>query len=240
MSSALKIGWLRDSNGEKFAPKTLTSQVQTSDGKSIEDLIEESAIQEIYVGDGEMPEDATIQILLDGSDEEQSLKDELKDYISDTISDFNLSDDIVYAEADSFEDIHNIVLKPIKSAYEYAKDGGYTGTEEDFYAELANYASLKDKIDEHDKNSNAHQDIRKSIEEISVPVTSINGKIGDVKLTASDVGAASNESLETVRTLANEAKELAEIKDVSYTYGTTDLVAGVSELASGKLYFVYE
>ena len=33
---------------------------------------------EIYVGNGEMPETATIQILLDGSDEEQTLKDELK------------------------------------------------------------------------------------------------------------------------------------------------------------------
>ena len=36
---------------------------------------------EIYVGDGEMPEDATIQIIMDGSDEEEKLKDELKEYI---------------------------------------------------------------------------------------------------------------------------------------------------------------
>lgn len=36
---------------------------------------------EVYVGDGDMPETATIQILMDGSDEEQALKDELKEYI---------------------------------------------------------------------------------------------------------------------------------------------------------------
>ena len=50
------------------------------------DLINDSGYitsvpDEIYVGNDEMPESATIQILLDGSDEEQSLKDELKEYI---------------------------------------------------------------------------------------------------------------------------------------------------------------
>lgn len=40
-----------------------------------------SVPDEIYVGNGEMPETATIQILMDGSDEEQALMDELKEYI---------------------------------------------------------------------------------------------------------------------------------------------------------------
>lgn len=39
------------------------------------------APDEIYVGNGTMPESATIQILMDGSDEEGALKDELKEYI---------------------------------------------------------------------------------------------------------------------------------------------------------------
>jgi len=47
----------------------------------IKTLINTDAPDEIYVGDGEMPSDATIQIIMDGSDEEQALKDELKDYI---------------------------------------------------------------------------------------------------------------------------------------------------------------
>ena len=60
MSSTVKIGWLKDSNGEKFAPKTLVSQVQTKDGKSMEDWLDEATVKEIYVGDGNMPEDATV------------------------------------------------------------------------------------------------------------------------------------------------------------------------------------
>ena len=40
MSTTVKTGWLKDSNGEKFAPKTLTSQVQTSDGTLLEDKIQ--------------------------------------------------------------------------------------------------------------------------------------------------------------------------------------------------------
>ena len=44
---------------------------------------------EIYVGDGEMPEDATIQIIMDGVDEEQALKDELMEYIDTELENSN-------------------------------------------------------------------------------------------------------------------------------------------------------
>lgn len=40
MSTTVKTGWLKDNNGEKFAPKTLSSQVQTSDGTLLEDKIQ--------------------------------------------------------------------------------------------------------------------------------------------------------------------------------------------------------
>ena len=39
MADTVKIGWLHDKNGDKFAPKTLTSQVQTSDGVLLEDKL---------------------------------------------------------------------------------------------------------------------------------------------------------------------------------------------------------
>lgn len=39
MPTTVKTGWLQDKNGDKFAPKTLTSQVQTNDGTLIEDKI---------------------------------------------------------------------------------------------------------------------------------------------------------------------------------------------------------
>ena len=40
MSTTIKTGWLKDNNGEKFAPKTLASQVQMSDGTLFEDKIQ--------------------------------------------------------------------------------------------------------------------------------------------------------------------------------------------------------
>lgn len=40
MSTTVKTGWLKDKEGNKFAPKTLTSQVQTSDGTLLEDKIQ--------------------------------------------------------------------------------------------------------------------------------------------------------------------------------------------------------
>lgn len=40
MPTTVKTGWLKDKNGDKFAPKTLASQVQTSDGTLIEDKIQ--------------------------------------------------------------------------------------------------------------------------------------------------------------------------------------------------------
>lgn len=40
MSTTVKIGWLKDEEGNKFAPKTLTSQIQTSDGVLLEDKIQ--------------------------------------------------------------------------------------------------------------------------------------------------------------------------------------------------------
>lgn len=39
MSTTVKTGWLKDKNGDKFSPRTLTSQVQTSDGTPLEDKI---------------------------------------------------------------------------------------------------------------------------------------------------------------------------------------------------------
>ena len=47
MSTTVKTGWLNDSNGDKFAPKTLISQVQTSDGILIEEKMKADLDKEI-------------------------------------------------------------------------------------------------------------------------------------------------------------------------------------------------
>lgn len=81
------------------------------------------APEEIYIGNGDMPETATIQILMDGESEEQALKDELKDYI-----DVELQIAKNNGEFDGADG---------KSAYAYAQDGGYVGTEVEFAEKMA-------------------------------------------------------------------------------------------------------
>ena len=40
MTETINIGWLKDNNGGKFAPKTLTSQIQTNDGILLDNKIQ--------------------------------------------------------------------------------------------------------------------------------------------------------------------------------------------------------
>lgn len=61
--------------------------------------------------------------------------------------------------------------KPGKSAYLYAKEAGYTGTEEEFAERLANGS-------------------------VDAPVKSVNGKTGAVELDAEDVGAPTTDQFE--------------------------------------------
>ena len=70
--------------------------------------------------------------------------------------------------------------QPGKTAYEYAKDGGYAGTESDFAAKLAKEYPTKVSELTNDKGFITSSDI---------PVKSVNGKTGAVSLTASEVGA---------------------------------------------------
>lgn len=42
--STVRTGWLNDKSGNKFAPKTLSSQVQTPDGVLLEDKIAEDIV----------------------------------------------------------------------------------------------------------------------------------------------------------------------------------------------------
>lgn len=70
-----------------------------------------------------------------------------------------------------------------KSAYEYAKEGGYTGTEEDFMAKMAKEMPTKISELANDKNF---------ISASGAPVQSVNGNTGEIALNASDVGARPN------------------------------------------------
>lgn len=70
-----------------------------------------------------------------------------------------------------------------KSAYQYAKDGGYTGTEAEFAEKLAKEFPTKLSSFDNDEGF---------ITDADVPVKSVNNKTGAVNLSAEDVGAREN------------------------------------------------
>lgn len=73
--------------------------------------------------------------------------------------------------------------EPGKSAYDYAVEGGYQGTEEEFTKKLATeYPSKVSQLENDEEYITAS----------GAPVQTVNGKTGDVELSASDVGARPN------------------------------------------------
>ena len=73
--------------------------------------------------------------------------------------------------------------EPGKSAYDYAVEGGYQGTEEEFAKKLATeYPSKVSQLENDEKYITAS----------GAPVQTVNDKTGDVELSASDVGARPN------------------------------------------------
>jgi hypothetical protein len=87
-----------------------------------------------------------------------------------------------------------------RSAYEYAKDGGYTGTEADFAAKLAEeYPDVPEWAMADSKPSYSKSEVGlgnvDNVKQYSAsnpppyPVMSVNGKTGKVQLGAADVGA---------------------------------------------------
>lgn len=70
--------------------------------------------------------------------------------------------------------------EPGKSAYDYAVEGGYQGTEEEFAKKLATeYPSKVSQLENDEKYITAS----------GAPVQTVNGKVGNVSLSAADVGA---------------------------------------------------
>lgn len=80
----------------------------------------------------------------------------------------------------------------------------------------------------------------------AIPTPDVSGQIGthntssdahsDIRTAVSNAQTAANNAASA----ANAAQTEAASKAPMYTYGTTDLEAGVTELESGKLHFVYE
>lgn len=124
-----------------------------------------------------------------------------------------------------------------KSAYRTAVEGGYAGTETAFIDALANVpghvqdttkhitAAERSKWNGKAEGSHTHDDRYYTESEMD---TKLAGK--------SDTGHTHTPASIGAAPASHTHSEYAP----AYSYGTEDLTAGTSELATGKLYFVYE
>ena len=134
-----------------------------------------------------------------------------------------------------------------KSAYAYALEAGYTGTETAFQNSLATFP-------EHVADTTVHitdqerTDWNGKAEMADIP-TKVSDLTNDSDYATNgyvDTKASAAESYADTKANAAEsnaksyADTIAASKAPAYTYGTTDLTAGTSTLETGKLYFVYE
>ncbi|MBC8537268.1 collagen-like protein [Clostridiales bacterium BX7] len=131
-----------------------------------------------------------------------------------------------------------------KSAYQAAVESGYSGTETAFNGALA-------EVPGHiSSQSNPHAvtaaqvgaDPAGSAAAVQTSLTAHTGNTGNPhSVTAAQVGLGNVDNTSDLNKPISTATQTAlNDKAPAYTYGTTDLEAGVSTLETGKLYFVYE
>lgn len=165
MSTTIKTGWLTNHNGEKFAPKTLISQVQTSDGTLLEDKIQ----ADLDTIKSEILENYTITV-------DDALSSESTNPVQNKV--INTEFDIIITSMDALETAidgkaasdhnHDDVYDAAGSAnaaLDSAKS--YTDTA---VSGLASTASVTNAINAHNTSTEAHNDIRILISDLSTKV----------------------------------------------------------------------
>lgn len=90
----LNIGTVETPNNQRI--KLNAANAETLAGMSLDEIkayidaeienVNLSIPNEIYIGDGDMPEGATIQLIMDAVDEEELLKNEITEYIDSQIA----------------------------------------------------------------------------------------------------------------------------------------------------------
>ena len=119
MSQTVKAGWLKDSQGNKFAPKTLSSQVRTDDGRTIEDKFN-AELTELENALAEKAEKEHDHAIADVTDLQTSL--DLKVPTSRKINNKALSDDITLTASDVGADPAGSAASALSDAKLYADD----------------------------------------------------------------------------------------------------------------------
>lgn len=174
MATKVSIGWLQDKNGDKFAPKTLLSQVQTLDGILLEDKLRaefDSMKEEILDSIGSVSVETDIELSAESSNPVANwvLANEF-DEITECLDTHEHSAD-------------KILMTDSEGNYIESQDGTGTaiaGTLEEFvgwvdrnFISIYEYLNgteilenINDIVSNHNSSTTAHSDIRASIDEL--------------------------------------------------------------------------
>lgn len=186
MSTTVKTGWLHDKNGDKFAPKTLISQVQTSDGILLEDKIQSDldTAKEDILANVSIDVDTALSSTSTNPVQNKVIDAEF-DAMSDAMGALELAidskansshshDDRYYTEAEvdallegksDSNHNHNSVYDTKGSADDaLASAKEYTNTKT---SGLASTATVENAISTHSTSTSAHNDIRVLIADLT-------------------------------------------------------------------------
>jgi hypothetical protein len=168
------------------------------DSYTLEDLKGESGV---YVGSGEMPEDCNVQIDPEGdSFTLEDLKGEPGVYVGpgDMPEDYNVQID---PDGDTFT-LDELKGTDGKSAYEYAKEGGYNGTEEEFVELFKSIPSVEEHLND---TSNPHEVTAEQVGALPVTGGTITGSLHIKKTQYSTETNPGGLTIETAANLPPEA-----------------------------------
>lgn len=237
MSTTIKTGWLKDSEGNKFAAKTLMSQVQTNDGISLEDKIQsdlETTKAEILE---EVADLNNSNVAPHHHDDRYYTESEMDTKIvalnsaiagkADSSHDHN---DVYYTEAEIDTKLESKSDTTHKHDSDYDAKGSadaalasaksYTDTKT---STLASTSSVNTSISNHNASTSAHEDIRTLISDLS---TAVNNFL--------DVDDATTDQLSEVLTLINNNKGTLESLTTS-KINVSDIVNNLTTNSASKV-----
>lgn len=182
--ATIKTGWLKDNSGDKFAPKTLSSQVVSSDGTTLESVVQAKfdEINALIENGGIDPDHShVVEDITDIDDyyydktyidANLATKDEIKhnhDEVYAKIGDSYTKDemDSNFALKSELDHNHDLVYAKIDDVYTKAEEDAFLAKKLDTETYTAGIEALKEKIatdiETHNISTAAHADIRTEV-----------------------------------------------------------------------------
>lgn len=191
MSTTVNIGWLKDNNGNKFAPKTLSSQVINEDGVSIDQVISQIS------ADAEVTQDSIVEALGYTPANQNNLgglaaKDTVAktDLATDVQTSLNKADTALQSFTETDPTVPAWAKEPTKPSYTASEVGAdVSGTAESF-------------VSSHNSSNTAHEDIREEIGQLSEDIQTLSAKQDEITGIAGDFVVIGADGKVTTKTIA--------------------------------------